>query len=231
MVVTFRKTPKDKSLRNGSALAPILRLKPRRFSTDESGVAAMEFAIIAPLILGVYLGLAELAMVLSVERQVSHSASVAGDLATQTTQLQAGDSADLVSAVLRVAGIDDLQNYTLHMESFERDSDGNTTSLGEVVYNSGGESFLPDIDVDGLEDNMLSDRSGIVVARVAYRYAPLGLVNTNNKNKDTFLPGTVTLSDTFLLKPRRSTTVPVGDSVGTVISCSGSPESVGCTAS
>jgi len=202
------------------------------FTDDERGIAAIEFAIMAPIILGVYLGLAEFAFVLGIDRQISQSANVAGDLATQTSKLEEADTADIVSAVLRVANISDTSNYTLHLESFTRDSGGTTTSLGEVVYNPGGNGWLQSVDVDGISDNMLDENSGLVIARVAYRYSPMGLTNTTDSSGEKkFLPSVVTLSETFMLKPRKSARINVGAGTGSVITCSGSADNVSCSES
>lgn len=202
---------------------------PRKYREDERGVAAVEFAIIAPIIIAIYLGLAELSMILDVKRQVSHSASVAADLATQTSQLNDTDSADMISAVLRVADVPETANYTVHMESFDRDSSGNVVSLGEVVFNTGGESNLPSVDVASLSTDVLDEDSGLVVARVSYEYTPMGLTSTMTGREDKFLSGTFNLTETFLLKPRQSSTIPVGSSAGTIISCTGSADNVSCS--
>lgn len=221
--------PKHTRLSRLSTLIPGLN---GRFRDDDSGIAAMEFALIAPIIIGVYLGLAELALALGIERQISHSASVAGDLATQVAVLEEGDVEDIVSATLRVANISDTSQYVLHMESFDRDSSGSEVSLGEIVYGAGRESWLPDFDAADLSTEMLSEDSGIVVARVAFRYSPMGLPNTLKENTSKgLLPTTLVFSETFLLKPRRSAVVEVGAGAGTTISCSGSASSINCTES
>lgn len=211
---------------------PFARAERPRFHEDESGIAAMEFAIIAPVIIGVYLGLAELSMILDINRSISHSASVAADLATQVTKLEEGDTEDLISATLQVANISDTSSYVLHMESFERDGSGNVVSLGEVYYNEGAKSALPSVDVSSLNTDMLDQNSGIVVARVAFNYSPMGFTKTTpGREGDSYLSGVVTLNETFLLKPRRSSVVEVGDAVGTKISCTGSAKSVSCSSS
>ncbi|MGB6230387.1 MAG: TadE/TadG family type IV pilus assembly protein [Litorimonas sp.] len=207
------------------------RRAAQALAKDESGVAAMEFAIIAPLIIGLYLGLAELANVLSVERQVSHSASVAGDLATQVTQLTATDTSDMMSAVLRVAGVRDTSDYVVHLESFERDSSGAVQSLGTVVYNQAKETLLPSFDSASLGTDMLSEDSGIVIARVAYRYRPFGFTKTGGADQGgSYLTSAgVTLSETFLLKPRKSPTLRVGTTDGTAFTCRGTASRMRCS--
>lgn len=52
----------------------------RRFGRDRSGVAAVEFAIVAPLLLVLYLGGTDLSEGLEVNKKVSRSASILADL-------------------------------------------------------------------------------------------------------------------------------------------------------
>lgn len=221
-----------KHISNMKVRIPFVQAERPSFKEDESGIAAMEFAIIAPIIIGVYLGLAELSMVLDIKRSISHSASVAADLATQVTKLEEADTADMISASLQVANISDTASYVLHMESFERDASGNVVSLGEVYYNEGGKSALPDVDVASLNTDMLDQNSGLVVARVAFKYTPMGFKKTTpGREGDAILGSSISLNETFLLKPRRSAVVEVGDAAGTKISCTGSTSNMKCSAS
>jgi len=201
--------------------APILR--------NQSGVAAMEFALIAPLIIGLYLGLAELASVMSVERKVSHSASVAGDLTTQVSIVGSSDAADLVSAVLHVVDLETNQNYGLRVESFQREDDGTVSSAGEIVYVTNGGS-VSSFDETTLSTALLPIGGGIVVASVRYDYTPFGFERIEGENKgEGFLPDSVTLSETFMLKPRRSDVVTIGGSGAAVLNCSGTKSNVTCS--
>jgi Flp pilus assembly protein TadG len=66
----------------------------RALATDQRGVAATEFALLAPLMVMMYFGLAELTEGLMASRKTAHVASAIGDLTAQapsTTPLQLGD--------------------------------------------------------------------------------------------------------------------------------------------
>jgi len=66
----------------------------RQFSSDRRGVAAVEFALLAPMLLMAYFGLAELTEGLMAKRKVSTVASTIGDLTAQaasTTPSQISD--------------------------------------------------------------------------------------------------------------------------------------------
>jgi Flp pilus assembly protein TadG len=67
----------------------------RRLAGDRRGVAALEFALLAPLMVMAYFGLAELTEGLMASRKVSHVASAIGDLTAQasaTTPSQLDDT-------------------------------------------------------------------------------------------------------------------------------------------
>jgi Flp pilus assembly protein TadG len=71
-------------------------LKPRlkALAADQRGVAAVEFALLAPLMVMVYFGLSELTEGLMANRKTGHVASAIGDLTAQassTTPTQLGD--------------------------------------------------------------------------------------------------------------------------------------------
>lgn len=202
-----------------------------RLFQNESGVAAMEFAIIAPMIIGLYLGLAELSSVLSVERKVSHSASVAGDLATQVTSLNASEAEDLVSAVLQVADLGANGNYILRLHSYYRVPNGNVRSEGVIIYRNGNHGGLAPYDRDLLSEDLLPIGGGIVVASVKHAYIPFGFSRVGGEDKGKgFLPNKLDLEETFLLKPRRSETVIIGEEgTHTRFLCTGSANSVSCS--
>jgi Flp pilus assembly protein TadG len=72
----------------------MLTLRMRTLAGDQRGVAAVEFALLAPLMVMVYFGLSELTEGLMANRKIGHVASSIGDLTAQastTTPAQLGD--------------------------------------------------------------------------------------------------------------------------------------------
>ncbi len=66
-----------------------------RFAGDGRGVSAIEFALIAPVLILLYLGMAELTLGMMASRRVSHLASTIGDLAAQSDTLTPDNVTDL----------------------------------------------------------------------------------------------------------------------------------------
>jgi Flp pilus assembly protein TadG len=72
----------------------MLTRSARALGRDQRGVAAVEFALLAPLMVMIYFGVAELTDGLMTSRRISHVASAIGDLTAQsasTTPAQVGD--------------------------------------------------------------------------------------------------------------------------------------------
>lgn len=185
-----------------------LRHTAARLKRDEKGVAAIEFAFIAPVMITMYFGLAEVAEAISVNRSISHGTNVAGDLATQQAELLSPDIEEALAAALRVMNASNISNVSIDIRSFSQDSSG--TNVEGVVLLNDGASNLPAFDVSTLDEKILSQDSGVVVTRVAYTYSPLKL---------RFFDTDITLQETFLLKPRRSDAVILGGTVPQNISC------------
>ena len=67
-----------------------------RFREDCRGVAALEFALIAPIMIMLFVGTLEVSAAVSVNRKVSRISSVIGDLVTQSTDLSSTDIANIM---------------------------------------------------------------------------------------------------------------------------------------
>jgi len=79
-----------------SCASPTFRLAARigSFARDERAAAAIEFAFIAPLMIGMYLATAEITQAVDTQRKVNRLASTVADLITQETKT---DPAELQS--------------------------------------------------------------------------------------------------------------------------------------
>ena len=204
-----------------SALSP--RKLSKNFRDDERGIAAIEFAIIAPVMIGMYFGLAEIASAISVDRRISHGTNVAGDLATQQAEIRDDEIEEILAAALRVMDVPNVSSVSIDMESFTKpDENSSPESRGRIRLNQGAGNFAA-FNANSLEERVLSEDSGVVVTRVSYEYTPLQL---------RFFDSTITLDETFFLKPRRSDAVLFQDGDDSIIDCTATSYSdVSCSIS
>ena len=204
---------------------PLSALSFRRTSLrhDERGIAAMEFAILAPFIIAVYLGLAELSYALGSKQHVEASASVAGDLITQDQDVTEDEMADIVAATLAVAQARNPGLYTMRATSYER-RDGSITDLGTATYNPQLDSLLEDFDPNSLGTELLAEDAGIVVVQTAYIHEAFGFKSTiagADGVKDQFLDSQITLRNTAFYVPRGNYAVTLGAGEGETMNCYG----------
>ena len=70
----------------------------RRLGGDQRGAAAVEFAILAPIMIGLYFGLVETSEAVLAERKADHAASAIGDLVAQSSgTVSSSHLADIVA--------------------------------------------------------------------------------------------------------------------------------------
>src|SRR6478752_9995530 len=69
----------------------------RRFAADVRGIGGVEFALIAPLLLFLYITSFELTIGLSVSKRVTRTASTVADLVTQQAKVTTSDLQQMTS--------------------------------------------------------------------------------------------------------------------------------------
>src|SRR5215475_8949091 len=74
----------------GEARAPLGRLVAR-FGEDQRGVSAVEFAMLLPLMLTLYLGTAEISLAVGTDRKVTLTTRTVADLASQVKNITNAD--------------------------------------------------------------------------------------------------------------------------------------------
>lgn len=177
---------------------------------DKRGVAAIEFAFIAPIMISMYFGMTEIAMNITADRNVAHATSVTGDLATQVASITADDMADVMTATLAVLGTapKDFAKITIELISYQEIA-GKDEIVGYAIMQGSESGKPPAFQPDTLNDQMLNPQSGVVVARILSNYEPITFKFMSKMQ----------LSETFIMKPRRSISVPFQGLVGVNITC------------
>jgi Flp pilus assembly protein TadG len=74
----------------------------RSFKRDERAVSAVEFALLAPMMIGLYLGGVEISEGISVDRKVTLAAGAIANLAAQTSTLSTSEMSDILDATTAI---------------------------------------------------------------------------------------------------------------------------------
>lgn len=163
----------------------------RRFRSDRRGVAAVEFALLAPVVIVTYCGLAEVSIAMMAERRAAHTASVIGDLVAQSSSLDTTQLNDIFSVATAIMAPFPSAPLKLRVTSVTADSTGSP----KVSWSQGSgiTAMTKTATVVGFPPNLLVAGDSLVQADVQYTFtSPLQYVMHNP----------IVFSDTFYLKPR-----------------------------
>ena len=197
--IMYNSTYKSKLLSNYSAIPAQLKAKLKSFGQADDGMAAVEFAFLSPILIALYFGLVEIATIINADKLTSHATNVAGDLATQVTNMDLDDIEDVFEAALATMSLDPAKsaNVTMEVISYNMPSAGVRQELGRATLNGGltGQAYDP----ANIGTRLLTTDSGAIVARVQYSYESVTYK---------FVEQFTTLEETFILKPRSSQDIP-----------------------
>ncbi len=173
----------------------------RRFRKSEKGLAAIEFAFIAPVLGTLLVGTIELCNALECKQKVTNIASSVADLVAQTSTTSTSDLSDIFDATNQLIYPFPTSGAKIVVSSIVSDGNGNgTVAWSQASTGSGltkNSAFTVPV---GLMTAASCARGacGIIYATVTYNYtSPLGKL----------FVGTTTMSDFFYSRPRESALV------------------------
>lgn len=144
-----------------------------RFARDRRGSAAVEFALIIPVVMLLYFGMAETTQALLANRRVSVIATAVGDLTAQATQLkkaQIDDIFNISAAALKPFPVSDLGIRIVSIE---------TTAAGvpQVKWQQQRGTFPSGVDLSTVEKTA---NIAVIRAETIYTYkTPFGQIFPN----------------------------------------------------
>ena len=167
----------------------------RKFANDTEGMAAVEFAMIFPLMLTLYFGAAELSQGIGADRKVTITARTVGDLVSQVTSINNADMTNSLNAAAAVMAPYPVANVKVTVSSVVIDSSGKATIAWSDTLNGTARSKGA---VVTLPAALAVPSTSLIWSEVQYSYKPtVGYVVT----------GTLTLQDYIYMRPRLADSV------------------------
>lgn len=166
-----------------------------RLRRDARAVSAVEFALILPIMLTLYLGGDELGHGLTISRKVTHVSSSLSDLITQSTSISDDDMDNILNAAASVITPYSTSNLTIVISEYYIDANKKVTVKWSDGYHR--QALDTGTPITNLPSALLSASSYLVTADVDYAYTPtVGYIMT----------GTFNIHDQFYLRPRLNDT-------------------------
>ncbi|MEX6633144.1 TadE/TadG family type IV pilus assembly protein [Hyphococcus lacteus] len=151
------------------AFKKFLKANGQAFTACRSGIAAIEFALVGPVLLVLLFGVIEGSDALSRSRQVSLAVNTLADLVSQENELLISDAEDLFDGIEQIAapngGV-----VSIKLVSVIKDSRGNN-----VVHwsrdNAGNIPYIPGTPYTKLSTSTLIDEgASVIIGEVDYKY-------------------------------------------------------------
>lgn len=173
----------------------------RRLIRSRTGAGAVEFALIAPVLIMLYIGSAEISVAMSVNKKVARASSTVADLVTQKQTIDKTFLDSMIGVATSIMAPYHESPVKLRITGIKIDTGGNAKvdwswdQDGNAPYTKGATATVPD-------DLKIAD-SYLVRAELDYDHTLLLMV----PGADNLQVNALTLSKTYYLRPR------IGDSV------------------
>src|SRR4051812_25790574 len=167
----------------------------RRFHDDKRGVSAVEFAMLLPLMVTLYIGGVEVSSAIAVDRKVTLVARTVGDLVAQSTSVNAADMTNILNAASSVVQPYSPSLIKVTVSRVDVDANGVAKVVWSKTLNGTARAVNSTVTLPAA---LNTASTSLIWAETQYAYTPtIGYVIT----------GTMTLKDQIYMRPRLSDTV------------------------
>jgi Flp pilus assembly protein TadG len=176
----------------GNILRRCRRIDLSRFARDRRGVSAVEFALLSPVLIGLYLGGVEISQGIGIDRKVTLTAGAIADLSAQVTSISSSDMTNIMNAATAIIAPYPTGPLKITVSCLAIDNNKSVTvkwsaTQGGTARSAGSSVTIPDA--------LTLANTQLLFSEVSYDYTPsVGYVIT----------GTLNLSDTMYMSPRIS---------------------------
>jgi Flp pilus assembly protein TadG len=180
------------------ATATYAMLRIRQMVRDRRGVSTLEFAILAPVLILLYVGIVEVGNALTIYRRSSQVASTAADLTAQVKSVTSSDIKDIQAAASSILTPYSTNPLKIVLSSVVADEDNDGKIEWSCASKGGARAQNSNFAVPR---GLTEPDSSVIVAEITYSFTPLlGLTTI-------FSPGSFDMKRTFYSRPRRSAAV------------------------
>lgn len=180
----------------------MMRRRPpfRGLAKDARGAAAVEFALLLPLMALIYFGVVEVTQGAMTQQRVAHTASAIGDLVAQSSTITSAEVSDIFNVGDAIMSPYPSSGLEMRVSSLTADSNGNVTVAWSQA--SGMSALSKGATMSSLPTNVINANESVIMGETKYTYKSVfGQV----------LPQPIVFTETYYLHPRLSTQVTCAD--------------------
>jgi Flp pilus assembly protein TadG len=166
------------------------------FRLERSGTSAIEFALLLPVMLTLYVAGTEISNAIAIDRKVTITARTVTDLVSRASSISTADMSDILAASATVIAPYIPNNLTVTVSEIYIDNHGNATVWGfSCSYQGTPQTIGTPVT---LPAQLVVNNSYLIWGQAQYNYTPpIAYV----------ISGTLALNDQIFMSPRMSSSV------------------------
>jgi Flp pilus assembly protein TadG len=170
------------------------------FARARSGIAAVEFALIAPVLLLLYLGGYELTQALSTYRKLTDTTTELASIVSQYAVISSSEVTSVFTASSQIMYPHSAASLTIVLSEVSTDANSNPTVTWSQAYNGG--AALTAGSAVAMPANLAMANTSYILVQTTYLYTPtIGAAFVQP----------ITMHDSIYMLPRRSPTIAYTD--------------------
>lgn len=166
-----------------------------RFRKAKDGLAAVEFALLLPVMITLFFGVVEVSLALACRADVTNVASTAADLVAQESSMTTSDMSNVWSALSAILYPYDTSVAQIKVSSINYDTTTQSLTSGKVAWSCGKNTTARTTGTTvTLPSGLMTANGSVIMSEITYIY-------TSPTTK--IITGPKTMTNTFYTKPRR----------------------------
>lgn len=180
-----------------------------RFRRDAGGVAAVEFALLIPVLLLIYFGLAEFCQAFMAQRRAQHTASQVADMVARAQVITDDEIRQIMDVGSLIMQPFSEEPLSVRLTNITRDNNG----VARVVWSVGiGELAEPLSGAQTVPAGLIDNNQTIIMGETLYLYeSPLAPILPAATEYDQLLPDQLRFEGRHYLRPRLTNQLPCTD--------------------
>lgn len=163
-----------------------------KFARNNTGIAAVEFALIAPILIVLFLGAVEFSQAITVDRKLTALASSTADLVAQTEDIDNTEMQNIFQASTAILTPYGTASLTVVVSGITIDGSGDATITWSDTFQGTARSVGSSVTLPAA---LLINNTCLVMSETTYSFSSV---------VGHFLTSGVNMDDTFYLRPRAS---------------------------
>jgi Flp pilus assembly protein TadG len=170
-----------------------------RFRKAKDGLAAVEFALLLPVMVILFFGVIEVSLALGARADVANVASTVADLVAQESSMTTADMTNVFSAADAILYPYSTSVAHITVTSIVYNTTSQSLTSGSVAWSctQGGTARSVSSNVS-LPSGLMTANGSVIMSEITYNY---------QSPTTQILTGPVTMSNVFYTKPRRVSTI------------------------